>query len=101
MSKSLSNDEKLLLVDAYNGVMLGGLENIGIPNEYDVYGMIGNVEDSILIDKLDKKWNVDGNALISKLIEMSNQEKTEILINIHKFWDEDKRDWAYWKVHND
>lgn len=101
MSKPLSNEEKLLLVDSYNGIMIGSLEKPGIPDDYVVYDMVGSVEDSIFIEKLDKKWNVDGNALLDRLCEMSNEEKAEVLIKIYEFWDKDKRDWVSWKVHGD
>ncbi len=77
----LTINEALLIVDATNGIIIH-------PDILAEQLLWMNVEDAIQMDALDKKWEVDGAALVNKLKALSNQEAVTLLEKIKQFWGE-------------
>lgn len=76
----LTVNESLLLIDALNGTLIyPELAEQLLPLE---------ISDAIAFDALDKKWDVDGAALIEKLKGMDNAQANAVLDKIKKFWSE-------------
>ena len=73
-----SADELQLMIDVMNSTMLS-------PQLAGQHLKV-NVEDGIALDHLDKKWEINGNDLISKLGEMSVPEVFFLEIWIQGFW---------------
>lgn len=73
----LSEDEQALIADALNGIIF---------DAYYVYLLAHNIADSISLDGLDQKWNVDGPALLQKLEAFSPIINAAIVDAVERFW---------------
>lgn len=79
----LTTDEALLIVDALNGIIIyPELAEQLLPHE---------IADAIALDHLDKKWNVDGAALLEKIKVLDNAQANDLLRRVGKFWDDSYR----------
>jgi hypothetical protein len=76
---ALSQHEWMLIFDSLNGVVLSD-------SAQSVAGLWGGIEDSVNLDGLDKKWQVDGPALINKLRILSYPEQVAITDTAERFW---------------
>ena len=72
----LTGNELALIADVCNGTMF---QAWSIPHLYS------NIEESIE-DGLDKKWDVDGSALVATLEALSNEETFALVDAIELFW---------------
>ncbi|MBU1248825.1 MAG: type II toxin-antitoxin system ParD family antitoxin [Proteobacteria bacterium] len=76
---NLSEAEWNLIFDCCNGSVLEPAENA-------VWGLVLNVEDSIVLDGTDEKWEVDGPALITKLKALDRTGILAIVDKAERFW---------------
>lgn len=74
----LTINEALLLVDSLNSTL--------IYPEMAEQLLPLNVEDSIELEHLDKKWGVDGAALVAKLKTLDNAGANDLLRRVEAFW---------------
>lgn len=74
-----SEEEASLLVDAFNGTLFS-LD----PRSELVMG----VEESLQLDHLDEKWEVDGDALVAKLRRLSPGTAQAVVDGLQRFWTE-------------
>lgn len=70
--KEFLENEKKLMEDALNGILLTDYQTIK-------YEVLFSVEDSISLFELDKKWNVNGTELINKIKLINNEEIYELI----------------------
>lgn len=70
--------ELKLMLDVMNGTMLTA--------QFAGQHLLGNVEDGIALDKLDKKWEIDGDTLIKKIKSLSIPDIFFLEIWIQGFW---------------
>jgi hypothetical protein len=75
----LSDAELSLIRDACNGSVFQPAQ-IGLP------GLVWSVEDAIKLDALDKKWSVDGPALVAKLRGLDRVGLAWLVEDVEKFW---------------
>lgn len=73
----LSLAEASLIVDALNGVMMDANSAVLLWAE---------IADAVQLDGLDKKWTVDGTALVDKLRGLSNIQALAIIDAAERFW---------------
>ncbi len=74
----LSDAETSLILDALNGTLWPEMTSVSfIPHE---------VADAIRLDQLDKKWQVDGKALIEKLSTLSYAQKCAVADATERWW---------------
>lgn len=74
----LSLGETCLIVDALNGALI----------DADTARLLwAHVEDGIRIDGLDRKWNVDGAALVEKLRGLNDLQAMAIVDAAERFWE--------------
>jgi hypothetical protein len=73
----LSDGEASLIVDAMNGTLINLQAAQLLPAE---------IEDAIALDSLDRKWEVDGAALVAKLQGMSLLQRMAICDAVERFW---------------
>lgn len=78
LSKQFDRQECALILDSCNGVAFFDTVSIQLLPE--------NIVDSIGMDGLDKKWGVDGEALITKLRALTYPEKTAMVDAITVWW---------------
>lgn len=76
-----SRDELCLIMDACNGLVTGRPSYIW-----------AEVYDAIRLHRLDDKWSVDGQALVSKLQELSDVELYGLEEAIRRFWQQPDKD---------
>jgi hypothetical protein len=76
---SLSQNEWMLIFDSLNGVILSD-------SAQSVAGLWGGIEDSIRLDGLDEKWQVNGPALVDRLRALSYPEQVAIADTAERFW---------------
>lgn len=89
MDLMFSDEEKGLIIDATNGVYVGDMFNATL--------IWANVDDSIDMDGLDEKWNVDDpKALVDKLRKLSPAHCWALVEAIRDWWDVDNQG-----LHND
>lgn len=90
---NLSKKEFMLIVDSTNSLALW-------PEEYEHPSGVKltvkeqvflNVRDSISIDQLDEKWEVNKDELIAKMEAGSEEEYKELWNRIEAFWAEKDR----------
>lgn len=79
----LTQGEWCLLWDSLNGVWMA--DNAGMY----VMSVTQGVSDSITLDGLDRKWSVDGSALVGKLAGMSYCELMAVVDSAERFWARD------------
>jgi hypothetical protein len=78
LRKKLSDAEMSAILDNLNGVWMAEPVSINL--------LYANVEDGIKLEGLDKKWKIDGPALIEKLRSMSFIELCAITDAAEKWW---------------
>lgn len=71
--------ELMLVIDVCNGLML----TPGIAGQH----LPANVSDGIALDGLDKKWEIDGKALVAKLRGLSLAQLAIIEVWAQGFWE--------------
>ncbi|MFW5662338.1 MAG: hypothetical protein ACOCZW_01325 [Bacteroidota bacterium] len=74
---NLSREEALLICDAMNGTIL---DRVAITE------LAADIEDVIIYEQLDKKWNIGAADLITKLNAMNNLQKLAIIDGVRVFW---------------
>jgi hypothetical protein len=75
----LSGDEVAAIVDNLNGVWM-------MPAEVGVRLIWANVEDGIDLEQLDKKWGIDGAALVAKLKALNFIQSAALADAVERFW---------------
>jgi hypothetical protein len=78
----LSKNEIAALLDNLNGVWMGDNPSVSVRMIW------ANVEDGIGLEGLDKKWKVDGKALVEKLRGMSMIELCALADAAERFWNQ-------------
>ncbi len=73
----LSEGEALLLCDSLNGVL---------HEPHTVSLLWAGVADSIELEELDKKWGVDGKALVEKLRAMDYWQALSLIDAVTRWW---------------
>lgn len=74
---SLSADEACLIVDTLNGTLM---------DANTARLLWANVEDACTLDHLDKKWEVDGPALVEKLQGLNDIQAMALVDAAERFW---------------
>lgn len=78
LKDSLTQAELSLLVDACNGIVWWDAECIKLlPRE---------IEDAIMLNKLDEKWDVDEQALLARLKELDLLALCALMDWVERFW---------------
>jgi len=72
-------EEWSLIFDSLNGYF-------GSPANHAIRGIVWNVSDSINIEKLDEKWEIDGEKLKEKLANMAAANLLAILDASERWW---------------
>lgn len=75
----LSSSELLLIFDALNG----SLWTDGFAKKKQI---LYNVEDAISLDKLNQKWEIDKDKLLSTLSDLTDEEGEELASVVNQFW---------------
>lgn len=78
VAERFSEPEWNLLRDSLNGVWLQPAESIR--------GLSIGVQDSIALDHLDRKWGVDGTALLAKLRALTVAEEVALVEAVEQWW---------------
>lgn len=78
LRKKLSEAEIAAIIDNLNGVWMA--ETVSITLLY------ANIEDAIELEELDKKWKIDGLALVEKLRSMSFIELCALTDAVERWW---------------
>jgi len=74
------------LSDAEMSAILDNLDGVWMAEPVSINLLYANVEDGIELEGLDKKWKIDGPALIEKLRSMSFIELCAITDAAEKWW---------------
>lgn len=74
---ALTEAEVSLLADASNGVIY---ESWSIPH------LAAGIEDAIALDGADRKWGVDGPALLAKLAALDSAATFALVDALERFW---------------
>ena len=77
-TSKFSLNEALLMADALNGVIL---------DAWTKHLLWLSIEDAIRTDELDRKWGVDGAALVERLRSLSPVEQGMIAYRIQQAWE--------------
>jgi hypothetical protein len=83
--KMFLENESKLICESLNGVLFELSVEAGVHNQQ----LIKEIEDGIKLNKLDIKWEVDGEKLIEKLKSLSQDESFEIIEEVYKYWERD------------
>lgn len=75
----LTKDEFLAVCDATNGLFL--MDAISIKNQ-----IVMEAQESINLDQLDKKWNIDKKTFLEKLNAGDEKEFKKLWMEIGEFW---------------
>lgn len=78
LSGQYSPDECALILDAVNGTAFADPVMVRL--------LPATVEDAIQIDDLDRKWGVDGPALMAKMDALTIPERTAIVDAAERWW---------------
>jgi hypothetical protein len=73
-----SLSEALLMADALNGVLL---------DAWTKHLLWLSIEDAIRTDDLDRKWGVDGDALVERLRSLTPIEQGMIAYRVQQVWE--------------
>jgi hypothetical protein len=74
----LTVDEACLIVDTLNGTLM----------DADTARLLwAEIEDACYLDGLDKKWHVDGSALVKRLNELSDTQALALIDAAERFWE--------------
>jgi len=77
VKQSLSDDEQALIIDCLNGVLMDSHTIRLLPHQ---------ISDGISMEHLDRKWEVDGQALVEKLETMTPFELAAVVDGAERFW---------------
>ncbi len=78
LKDNFTQGEMSLLVDACNGIVWWDAHCIKLlPRE---------IEDAIMLNKLDEKWEVDGPALVARLKELDLVALCALMDSVERFW---------------
>jgi hypothetical protein len=77
-SPKFSLGEALLMADAMNGVIL---------NAQTRHLLWATIEDAVRTDELDRKWGVDGDALVARLRGLSPDEQAMTAWRVKQVWE--------------
>lgn len=80
-----TENEAFLMCDANNSVM--ATPSLDFKSQLSL-----SLEDSIDIDKLDVKWDVDKTVLLGKISGLSTAQACTVLRMCKEYWDEPKRE---------
>jgi hypothetical protein len=83
IKQTFTSKEASLMIDALNGF-------IYTPEASSRDVLIAEIMDAIKYQKLDEKWKVDKDKLLSKLASLSSFQAFVILQTIAEFWEEDR-----------
>lgn len=83
--KMLLENEINLICDSLNGILFELSVKVGSHGKQ----LIKEIEDGIKLNKLDIKWEVDGEKLVEKLKSLSQDESFEIIEEVYKYWERD------------
>lgn len=75
----LSASEACLIVDTLNGSLM---------DAYSARMLWASIEDAINLDGMDKKWEVDGKALVEKLRALNDLQAMALVDAAERFWQE-------------
>jgi len=75
-----------VLSDAELGLLLDNLNGTLMSETYGVRLIYANVEDAMTFENIDKKWNVDGDALVDKLRRMDFIQLCAIADGAERWW---------------
>lgn len=78
LRQMLSDGETMLIVDVLNGV--------GFWDTFGIYMVEHEVSDGIALDHLDRKWLVDGPALVEKLRSLNDAQQLAIVDSVSMWW---------------
>lgn len=84
----LSTKEAMLIVDSLNGTMF--------IDPLSATLLWANIEDSIRLDGLDAKWEVDGAALVTKLRGLTSIQAMAVVDAAERFWADPEKDIEPW-----
>ena len=76
----LTLGEWCLIFDSLNGYMSSQSSSIAIQ------GIEWNIRDSIAMEKLDKKWKVNGDELMKKIVNFDAAKRVAIIDAAEKWW---------------
>lgn len=85
----LTTREALLIADALNGILM---DVTTVPLFWV------QVQDTIILERLDKKWQVDGQALVEKLRNLNEIQALAIIDAVERFWAQDQSEDAESRV---
>ena len=80
-----TRNELMLIADVQNGYAIWGS-----PGIYLTGGLAHNVSDGILLDKLNEKWEIDGNGLLEKLNNLSGAAMAALMDTVAQLWHNSK-----------
>lgn len=89
----LEKNEFMLVVDSTNGFALWDEESTpvkehGLSVKEQIFA---NVQDSIAIDHLDEKWEIDTEKFLNKMRGANEDEYKQLWKQIEDFWDKNDR----------
>jgi hypothetical protein len=80
IEKKFTENEMMLMRDSMNGTIM-------YDNAVSVSMLYANIEDSITLDALDKKWEIDGTVLVEKVKSLSYPEMVALADSIEVWWE--------------
>ncbi|MDQ7789587.1 MAG: hypothetical protein RDU41_05975 [Clostridia bacterium] len=84
----LNTKEAMLIVDSLNGTVF--------TDPLSATLLWANIEDSIRLDDLDAKWDVDGAALATKLRGLTSIQAMAVVDAAERFWADPEKDIEPW-----
>lgn len=78
LRKNFLPAEISLITDCLNGTVFSDAMSVGM--------LYGEIEDGIQLDKLDEKWEVDGQALVEKLNRLTYTQNLAIIDAVERYW---------------
>lgn len=78
LAQKFDANELGLILDNLNGTLMG--------ETYGVRLIYANVEDAITYDSIDRKWGVDGDALVAKLKALTFVENATLADAAERWW---------------
>lgn len=84
--KSLTENEACLILDTLNGTWTGGFPGGCEAARWAQNALIWEVSDAVSLNGYDKKWSVDGTALVSKLQAMDGLARLALADWARRMW---------------
>jgi len=76
-----------LLDDKEMGLILDALNGTAFFDTFGIYLVQHEIADAISMDGLDKKWEVDGKALVEKMNAMNDAQRLALVDAVQCWWD--------------